>query len=154
MDDLTGLLDAGEFFSSLAKISADDRTSLVLFDVDQLHALNDRHGVERVDDLLRHLGSVIQERCGSGELAARIGGDEFALSLVEDDANEVLAEVERIRHRFGEESGGATVSAGIADVATLRRQRGRLSLLEAAEDALAEAKRDGPGGLEVFRPQT
>jgi diguanylate cyclase (GGDEF)-like protein len=154
MDDLTGLLDGREFSSALANLSADDRTSLVLFDVDQLHALNDQHGVERVDDLLRGLGAVIQERCGSGEVAARIGGEEFAWRLVEEDGNEVRAEVERIRHRFGEESGGETVSVGIADVATLQRQQSRLSLLEAAHDALDEAKRGGPGGLQIYGTQT
>ena len=79
MDDLTGLLDAGEFGKSLAAVAADERVSLVIFDVEDVRVLNERHGEQKVDRLLARLGSVIQERCGPGELAARIGGDEFAL---------------------------------------------------------------------------
>lgn len=115
MDRLTGLADAGEFAASLPTLSAQERVSLVLFDVDDLHALNDRYGTEKVDRLLARLGSVIQERCGTAELGARLGGDEFALSLLEDEPAEVIREVERIRARFGEETAGATLSVGICD---------------------------------------
>ena len=152
MDDLTGLLDAREFLGSLPTLASSERVSLVLFDVDDVRVLNEQHGEQRVDQLLAHLGSVIQERCGPGELAARIGGDEFALSLFEDDVNEVVREVEKIRRRFGEESDGATVSVGVSDVATLRRHSGSPSLFEAAEEALLDAKTERPSGLKIFRP--
>lgn len=151
MDRLTGLADAGEFFASLPALSAQERVSLVLFDVDDLHALNDRYGTERVDRLLARLGSVIRERCGAAETGARFGGDEFALSLLEDEAAEVIREVERIRGRFSEETAGATLSVGICDGRSLRRASVRLSLLQAAQDALEEAKEQRPGGLSVFR---
>ncbi len=149
MDELTGLLSARELSIALVQLFAEDRTSLVLFDVDRTRALNEHHGVERVDDFLRALGAAIRGRCGPGELAARIGGDEFAWGLVEDDGSTVLAEVERIRQRFAEESGGATLSVGIADAATLEPNQCGLDLLVVAGDALAEAKRRGPGGLQI-----
>ena len=152
MDRLTGLADASEFFESLPNLSAQqERLSLVLFDVDDLHLLNERHGTAETDRLLAHLGSVIRERRGPDEIGARIGGDEFALCLLEDDTSEIVREVERIRQLFGEESGGATLSVGVCEAATLRRASVRLSLIEAAQDALNEAKRQRPAGLSIFR---
>ena len=151
MDRVTGLATHREFVASLAALSDQERISLVLFDVDDLHALNDSYGQETVDRLLSRLGSLIQERCGAGEMAARLGGDEFALSLLEDAPTEVIREVEHIRGRFGEAAAGATLSVGICDGRTLRRAAVQLSLLEAAGGALADAKEHRPGGLSFFR---
>lgn len=153
MDRLTGLLDRAEFFESLPTFASDERAVLVFFDVDDLRVLNDRHGHHANDRLLARLGSLIQERCGPGELAARIGGEEFALSLFEEDLNEVVREVERVRRRFAEESDGATLSVGIAAGASVAQARpDGSSLLLAADRALAEAKTERPGGLKIFRP--
>jgi GGDEF domain-containing protein len=95
---------------------------------------------------------VDKERCAPAEPAARIGGDEFALCLCGDDVSEVVREVERIRRRFAEESDGATLSVGAAGAATVQRSPGSLSLLEAAGDALLDAKNERPAGLKIFRP--
>lgn len=151
MDRLTGLADRQEFSASLPTVSAQERSSLVLFDVDDLGALNDRFGPATVDGHLARLGSLIQERCGVGELGARLGGDEFALALLEDEPTEIIREVERIRLRFGEETAGATLSVGICDGRTLRRASVQLSLLQAADRALEDAKKQGPGGMSFFR---
>ena len=101
MDRLTGLADPREFAALLPALSARERISLALFDVDDLRALNGQHGHAEVDRLLAHLGSAIGERCGAGEMGAPLGGDEFALSLLEDEPSEVIREVEHIRRRFG-----------------------------------------------------
>ena len=151
MDRLTGLADGREFGASLPALSAQERISLVLFDVDDLQALNDRYGQAEVDRLLARLGSLIQERCGAGEIGARLGGDESALSLLEDEPTEVIREVEHIRGRFGEEAPGATLSLGVCDGRTLRRASVQLSLLQAADGALEDAKEQGSGGLSFFR---
>ena len=152
MDDLTGLPDWAEFHEALATFALDKRGVLVLFDVDDILVLNGRHGLKEVDRLLARLGSVIQDRCGPGEVAARIGGDEFALMLFEEDLNEVVREVGRIRRRFTEESPAVTLSVGIAEVATLQRHPGSPELFLAADDALTAAKKEGPAGLRIFRP--
>lgn len=123
----------------------------MLFDVDDLRALNGRYGHVEVDRLLALLGSVIRERCGVGEMGARLGGDEFAMSLLEDEPSEVIREVDHIRGRFGEATDGATLSVGICDGRTLARAPVRPSLLEAADSALWEARKQGPGGLSIFR---
>lgn len=149
MDRLTGLADRGEFARSFPTLFAQERISVALFDVDNLRALNDRDGHKAVDQVLVRLGSLMQERCGAGEMAARVGGDEFALALLEDEPIEVVQEVERIRGRFADET-GATLSVGICDGKTLRRAAASLSLFEGAGRALVDAKKRGPGGLSFF----
>jgi diguanylate cyclase (GGDEF)-like protein len=146
VDDLTGLPDWTEFHGALATFASDKRGVLVLFDVDDLLVLNGRHGHKEVDRLLARLGSVIQERCGPGELAARIGGDEFALILFEEHVTEVVREVGRIRRRFTEGSPALTLSVGIAEVARLQRHLGSPDLFLAADDALTDAKKEKPAG--------
>jgi PleD family two-component response regulator len=84
-------------------------------------------------------------------MGARLGADEFAMSLLEDEPSEVIREVDHIRGRFGEATDGATLSVGICDGRTLARAPVRPSLLEAADSALWEARKQGPGGLSIFR---
>jgi diguanylate cyclase (GGDEF)-like protein len=152
MDALTGLPDRTEFLKSVAALASDERGVLILFDVDDLRILNGRHGHIEVDRQLARLGSVIQKRCGPEELAARVGGDEFALILFEEDLGEVVREVGRIRHHFAEGSDGATLSVGIAEATRLEARPDGLALFLAADEALNHAKKERPGGLKVFRP--
>jgi len=150
VDRLTGLADARKIHAWLAQRAGAEQLSLVLFDVDDTAALNERRGHQAVDRLLARLGSIVRERCGADDVAARIGGDEFALSLWDADVEEALHEVERLRGGFRAASGGATLSAGICDSATLRRNSQVISLYHAAGDALHEAKRQRPEGLVIF----
>lgn len=149
MDALTGLADRAEFSAWLAERDDAEQMSLVLFDVDDVRGLNERQGYEQIDDLLARLGGLIRDRCGGRDIAARIGGDEFALGLSTDDQNDVINEVEYIRRGFRELSPGGTLSVGVCDSARLRGSN--LSLLQAADDALVDAKREGPEGFIVFR---
>src|SRR5207247_1346442 len=57
VDHLTGLADAREFFASLPTLAAQDRLSLVLLDIDNLHSINNEQGEENVDRLLARLGT-------------------------------------------------------------------------------------------------
>lgn len=149
MDALTGLADRGEFLVWLAEQEEAEQISLVLFDVDDVRGLNERHGYEQVDNLLTRLGGLIRDRCGGKDVAARIGGDEFAFGLLTDDQDEAIHEVAHIRRGLRESPPGATLSVGVSDSATLRGSN--LSLLQAAGDALIDAKQEAPEGLVIFR---
>lgn len=150
MDPVTGLADMSELSAWLEEHAQDEKAVLALFDVDRTAELNDRHGHESVDELLVRLASLIRARCGSREIAARAGGEEFALGLLEDELDEVMTEITRIRLHFRAASEGATLSVGICHAETLRHSGEELTLFQAAEDALGEAKNQGPEGLSVF----
>ncbi len=150
MDPLTGLADVRELSSWLDEHAQTEKVALALFDLDGTAELNERLGLEEVDVLLARLGSLMSGRCAASEVAARIGGELFALGLLEDELEEVMIEVERIRLSFRAASEGATLTVGICDSETLRRSAEELTLFQAAEGALDEAKRQGPEGLVVF----
>lgn len=87
--------------------------ALVLFDMDRLKQLNDRHGHQTGDAAIMHVARIIRDAVPDG-IAARLGGDEFVLLL--PDAAE--AEAQRLAER---------IAAGIA-CAPLQCQTGRHAL--------------------------
>jgi diguanylate cyclase (GGDEF)-like protein len=85
-DDLTGLANRRRFYQELERQIANARRhkiplSLLLLDLDKFKQVNDRHGHQRGDNVLRTVGEAITSRLRAGDLAARLGGDEFALLL-------------------------------------------------------------------------
>ncbi|HEV2511768.1 GGDEF domain-containing protein [Bosea sp. (in: a-proteobacteria)] len=157
-DPLTGLLNRRAL---LRRIAGDIKgpAALVVFDMDHFKATNDVHGHPAGDDVLRSFGKILALSCRSRGLAARLGGEEFALLLpgaslitaakLADGVRRRLAK----RHFSGE--GGAftsTTSAGVAysedvviDFDTL--------LLD-ADKALYAAKRGGRDQVAVSADDT
>ena len=83
-DPLTGLANRRRF--DLAVRDACDQAvytntgfSLVVVDLDGLKDINDRHGHRTGDDVIRFVGSILEEMGRPGEIVARVGGDEFYL---------------------------------------------------------------------------
>lgn len=91
-DMLSGLLNRRAFTAALA--DADGDASLVIFDVDRFKAINDTYGHAVGDAVLAEFARRLQAELRAGDLAARMGGDEFAI-LVENvaslDALEAIA---------------------------------------------------------------
>lgn len=90
-DPLTGLLNRRSFDAYLAQALARSRRygwsfSLVFFDVNRFKSLNDRLGHPAGDRVLERIGSVLRSSLRAGDVAARIGGDEFAVLLSRGDA--------------------------------------------------------------------
>ena len=97
-DPLTGLVNRRSFDSLMDQALGRSRRygwpfSLVMLDLNRLKALNDRLGHAAGDRVLRRVGAVLRSNLRAGDVAARIGGDEFAVLLNRGDAaaGEVLA---------------------------------------------------------------
>lgn len=131
--------------------------SLLLIDVDHLKRVNDELGHAAGDHALSMVGEVLSETCRSRDVAARFGGDEFAVLLPRTRASEAQRLAERVRSGLAERRsahGGplapvVTVSIGICDLASLAAPHPRL-LFEAADRALYTAKQAGRDRVEVF----
>lgn len=146
-DELTGLLNrngwAERAVAAHARASAAGvPVAVVVLDIDYFKGINDRHGHDGGDAVLRRLGEIMRARTGRDGCAARIGGEEFAVLLEGDDALSAHAFAERVRGEFGKEHEGvvATLSAGIAGHRpgeSLRDQMRR------ADIALYAAKHEG-----------
>lgn len=135
--------------------------SLLLVDVDNLKKLNDTHGHGFGDRALAIVGDVLLATCRSRDVAARFGGDEFALLLPRTRASEARVVAERIRSELGRmrKIAGApldsllTVSIGVADLESVTEARTDL-LFEAADQALYAAKQAGRDRVEIKPPAT
>jgi diguanylate cyclase len=155
-DALTGVASRGYWEATtqaiLAAATPAKPASLLLVDVDDFKAINDRHGHLRGDDVLRAIGSLLQAHAGPGGLAGRLGGDEFAL-VVPLDAAAADALAERLRVaaaalRFEGDSGlrcsvslgRATAHGGLADLR---------EWMEDADAALYRAKQHGRNRAEA-----
>jgi len=82
-DPLTGVINRGAFeqMKELLKASSDP-VSLLIIDVDKFKNINDGYGHEVGDQILKKTAGIISEAFRSGDYVARIGGDEFAVIMV------------------------------------------------------------------------
>jgi diguanylate cyclase (GGDEF)-like protein/putative nucleotidyltransferase with HDIG domain len=146
-DPVTGLLNPRGFHraieTELARAArAGTPVSLLLGDCDCFKLLNDRQGHGAGDDALVRIGRMLeQERYGT-HVAARMGGEEFALLMPDTGGHDayVLAEQLRIRlaGMFADQPVPLTISFGVASYPA--HAPGDTELLRAADDALYAAK--------------
>jgi diguanylate cyclase (GGDEF)-like protein len=128
--------------------------SLIVIDVDNFKSINDRFGHDAGDVVLKAIASNCDEAKRETDVAARMGGDEFALLLPE--TSEAAAEVvaERLRQQiytysrvFPGDDSDVSVSVGVAGATLGMSSFDRL--LKRADEAMYEAKRAGRN--QVFR---
>jgi diguanylate cyclase (GGDEF)-like protein len=146
-DSLTGLGNPRAFEEHLAQETAraaryDEPLSLLAMDLDGLKRINDAHGHRGGDLALQAVARALQRGARGSDLAARVGGDEFALLAPSTTSAAATALAERVRALVAAEGpDGLSISVGVATA------RGRDSaparLREAADGALYEAKRRG-----------
>lgn len=130
--------------------------SLLMLDVDNLKTLNDAGGHVAGDLALSIVGQVLNDTCRSRDVAARFGGDEFAVLLPRTRASEASVVAERIRSAILELRGAhpspidklLTVSIGISDLDLIDEPNPFL-LVDTADRALYAAKQAGRNRVEI-----
>jgi diguanylate cyclase (GGDEF)-like protein len=144
-DPLTGLLNRRSFDGLLEQALARSRRygwsfSLVMLDLNGFKALNDRHGHAAGDEVLQRIGSVLRSSMRAGDVAARIGGDEFAvlLSRSEDSAGQLLAA--RVTSLVNRELSWASVAFAVGVASAPTESIDALELSRLADARLYEAK--------------
>ena len=119
--------------------------SLLMLDIDNFKRVNDSFGHETGDEVIRILSKTLQEGIRGIDLAARIGGEEFAIILTETSLERAMEVAERLRLAIKVVQiplvGSITVSVGIAE-APFCAQTTR-DLLASADAALYTAKQQG-----------
>jgi diguanylate cyclase (GGDEF)-like protein len=149
IDPLTGLLNRNALVPRFAELSHQARLTrqpvcLLLCDIDNFKAVNDKHGHDRGDAVLCDTAYQLRKRLHSFELVYRLGGEEFLVVLpgVDSAAGGEVAERLRSALEQGAPAGvGITVSIGVS--AASGEQMEYESLFKAADEALYEAKRAG-----------
>ncbi len=111
VDPLTGLFNRNFFFAALDREIARCARSgrgfcLLMMDLDELKAINDRQGHYEGDNVLRGVGDVISQGVRRIDTAARYGGDEFVVVLPETDPTGAFVLAEKIRMGVAALGGG------------------------------------------------
>jgi diguanylate cyclase (GGDEF)-like protein/PAS domain S-box-containing protein len=145
-DGLTGLWNRRFFDERFgAHLASAQRrgqpVSLVLFDLDHFKRVNDAHGHPAGDQTLRDFSEVLQRVAHDDDVAARFGGEEFALLLPGTSLAVAVAAANEVRTRVEAAHLLTTVSGGVA--AYPGAGGTRTELLRAADQALYEAKHAG-----------
>jgi diguanylate cyclase (GGDEF)-like protein len=95
-DNLTGLANRGPFLAELEKAIATAASSnhpvaaVLYLDLDRFKPINDTYGHAIGDEVLRAIGNRIKAKSRASDLAARIGGDEFAVLLTDMSHTSVM----------------------------------------------------------------
>ena len=164
-DGLTGLYNDRYFteniphFMEMAR-EAKANLCLIILDLDDFKRLNDSFGHRFGDRVLRAVARIIEDRLSAGDIAARYGGDEFAIILrnMEIDAAVCRADVIRtnIEDKVAEIVGDGcseAITASFGAVAMTDDVKDEEDLLCRADRALNLAKTNGRNRVEVWKPE-
>ena len=150
LDPLTGLYNRRYLEDFFQRVSSLMRRhgkphSFIMLDIDHFKEINDAHGHEAGDKVLKEVSDIIRGSMRQGEdMPARIGGEEFAL-IVHGGREQAFVVAEKIRKKVSENWGpsrglNVSISAGISEFAPDSVLSG---VMKEADEALYRAKKEG-----------
>jgi diguanylate cyclase (GGDEF)-like protein len=163
-DLLTGLYTRGHFLEALEQELKVGRylghaVSLILLDADLFKNVNDAYGHLGGDAVLAALGQALRSGTRRTDVAARIGGEEFAVLLPRCDHNQARAVAEKLRAavdngvvRHQGRDIRLTISLGVASQEA-GEAMDRDDIVNRADQALYRAKRQGRNRVCLFDPE-
>ncbi len=154
IDELTGLYNRRALFSRLAEEHSRSKRygqgfSLLLIDIDDFKNVNDKHGHQVGDGILKGLGAFLRQNLRDSDFPSRYGGEEFLCLLPSTDVDQAVQVGNKIRQLLSQSilsskkkdvSLQITVSIGIA---AFTPEDDIDTLIKRADDALYLAKRQG-----------
>lgn len=171
-DPLTGLFNSRYLWTRMDEQWGTGKrdkseSSLVLFDLDFFKRVNDKHGHPVGDELLKHVGQILQHAARQGDTVARIGGEEFVFFLPNTSAKDATTIAERVRNTISlttmtthrHQLIKITISAGVASTKDYTATTPH-TLYSLADKALYRAKEQGRNRVitsgrskqEVYKP--
>jgi diguanylate cyclase (GGDEF)-like protein len=166
-DPLTAIANRRCFFDTLerhfeALLCNYHPISLLIFDVDLFKRINDTYGHQAGDKILLELARIIQGNTRDRDLAARIGGEEYALLLPDTECQDAVGIAQRIHktiadHEFiltENQRIFVTVSIGICTLSQILCSLDKEKLYNYADQALYYSKHIGRNSVSVYDPDT
>ncbi|MEC9072905.1 MAG: diguanylate cyclase, partial [Myxococcota bacterium] len=164
-DALTGMFNRRAFEERLNfEVRRSQRSkyalSLLIVDLDLFKSVNDTYGHPSGDLVLQRLSGLLETNLRTTDLLARLGGEEFAILLIDTASEDALLVAEKLRKavedtRFEDVQGqhitGVTISAGLASFPNHAEDVD--TLCQRADSALYMAKNNGRNRVDVWRPE-
>jgi diguanylate cyclase (GGDEF)-like protein len=152
-DTLTGLSSRHSLLTQLDFAIADatrggQPMTLCICDIDRFKSINDTHGHATGDEILAGFGKLVRGRIRKGDIAGRLGGDEFCIILPGTSVDQAGPLVERLREQWegleylSADGSAFSVTASFG-VVQLNGEKSAKALLHSADKALYCAKGEG-----------
>ena len=129
-------------------LRSDSSFALLMMDIDNFKAFNDKHGHIAGDAVLKNIGCILKEKVSAGDMVARYGGEEFAFLAIGHNrrqalklAEDIRKEIEKTPVTLRREKWFVTISIGVAVFPQDAKLRNDI-ILE-ADKYLYEAKEQG-----------
>ncbi|AXK49229.1 hypothetical protein CRU87_05595 [Aliarcobacter trophiarum LMG 25534] len=157
IDDLTKIYNRFYFFNAfnqqLARLKSDKiGFSLIMFDLDHFKNVNDTYGHDVGDYVLHETCRVVEESLRKDDIFARIGGEEFLISLPNTDIENAFYIAQRIKQNIEEHNfkniPKLTISLGVAEATEPITST---ELLKRVDIALYKAKKEGRNRVIAFK---
>lgn len=160
-DTLTGLINRRAFEEEVGALleqtaGTDRRHALCFFDLDEFKLINDSCGHAAGDEFIRQVTSVLVGKVRSGDIVARMGGDEFAILLPDCDIEQArtisasLADaVRRVRFSWEDRVYAVGVSVGLVPISA--ESESAEVVLKAADAACHVAKETGRNRIHEYQ---
>lgn len=152
-DAMTGLANRRQFFTLAAvewsrAARYQRQLALLMLDIDLFKAINDTHGHAAGDEVIKAVAQSLAKHKRASDIAARIGGEEFALLLPEASVEAAVVAAERLRQLVADtvivaDGTPISVTISIGASACTAATRSVEDLLNEADTALYAAKRGG-----------
>ncbi|OHU87739.1 MULTISPECIES: sensor domain-containing diguanylate cyclase [Pseudoalteromonas] len=133
-------------------------SSLLMFDIDHFKTVNDEYGHSGGDEAIRHISDLLKKTLRETDTAGRYGGEEFAVTLVDTDAEGAKVFAERLRNLiekssifYDEQQIKITVSVGFATYSPKFNKHEQW--IEAADMALYHSKESGRNQVTQYTPE-
>ena len=161
-DPMTGLLNKVSSQEEIGRMCEEHSGTLMMIDLDSFKLVNDLYGHNMGDKILIRFAEIIRAVIRSGDIAGRMGGDEFIAFCQNVRDEEVIAkkaafindEIMRSAKEFMGEDMTIPLGASIGAVTVPDEGTDFLTLYRKADKALYKVKQNGKHGYDIYRDKT
>ena len=141
-DQLTGIHNRAYFETELKRLDQQSQLplSVLMADVNGLKVFNDAFGHQQGDQMLQQIARILQDNCRNQDVAARIGGDEFAIVCPQTPSAEAEELMVKIRQKCGQSAQEFEISLSLGWATKIEPDRDIWEVLSWAEEKMYRDK--------------